>query len=148
MSEFKNISFKDLINLQERMSRVFDEALDRYRGFDGTPDGAWAPVADIFETDDAIIIKAEIPGVDIKDIDVKVNKNILTIKGIRKQARDLKEEYCHRMESPYGSFQRVFTLPQEIDSSGIKASLELGVLEVVAPKLSKENSIKVEVEEK
>lgn len=148
MSDFKSIPFKDLIHLQERMSRVFDEALDRYSGFDGSPDGAWSPVADIFETSDTIIIKAEISGVDIKDIDVKVNKNILTIRGERKQPRDLSKEYCHRMESPFGLFQRVFCLPEEISGEDIEASLSDGVLEIRAPKLNIDELVKVKVEEK
>lgn len=148
MSDFKSIPFKDLIHLQERMSRVFDEALDRYSGFDGSPDGSWAPVADIFETTDLIIIKAEISGVNIEDIDVKVNKNILTIRGERKQSRDLAKEYCHRMESPFGLFQRVFSLPEEISGEDIEANLSNGVLEIRAPKLNIDDSLKVKIEEK
>ena len=148
MSEFKSIPFKDLIHLQERMSRVFDEALDRYSGFDGSPDGSWSPVADIFETSDAIIIKAEISGVDIKDIDVKVNKNILTIRGERKQTRDLAKDYCHRMESPFGIFQRVFNLPEEISGEEIEANLSNGVLEIRATKLNIDDSVNIKVEEK
>lgn len=148
MSEFKSIPFKDLMHLQERMSRVFDEALDKYGGFDGCPDGSWAPVADIFETSETIIIKAEVPGIEIEDIDVKVNQNILTIRGEKKQLRDLTKEYCHRMESPSGTFQRVFNLPEEISGEDIEANLSDGVLEIRAPKLHREDSVKVKIEEK
>lgn len=148
MSEFKSTPFKDLMHLQERMSRVFDEALDRYSGFDGSTDGTWAPVADIFETSDTIIIKAELSGVEIDDIDVKVNQNILTIRGEKKQQRDLTKEYCHRMESQSGTFQRVFNLPEEVSADGIEANLSDGILEIRAPKQHKEDSVKVKVEEK
>ncbi len=147
MAFVKSIPFKDLIFLQERMGRAFDEALDRYRGWDESSEGVWSPPADIYETEDMLVIKVEIPGVRDDEVKVEVNKNILTLKGERKLEKNLSEEHCHRMECSYGVFQRSFNLTGAIDENKIKASFSDGVLEIRAPKAkeSRQKQIKVEI---
>ncbi len=140
--------FKDLVFLQERMSRIFDEAFSHSRGGAGLLGGAWFPSVDIYETDDEIILKAELPGIDIKSVSVEVEGNCITLKGERRFEKNLSEENYHRMERFYGAFHRVFTLPYAVDSGGIKASLKDGVLKITVPKHRAEatSSVKVKVQ--
>ncbi|MBI5809666.1 MAG: Hsp20/alpha crystallin family protein [Deltaproteobacteria bacterium] len=140
--------FKDLFFLQERMSRIFDEALMQYKGGGGITGGVWYPPVDIYETEDAIILKAELPGVDRKHVTIEVNENLITLKGERKFEKNLAEENYHRMERFYGTFQRVFNLPNAVEKNDVKASFKDGVLEIIVLKASgsvkKNYKIKVE----
>ncbi|MCK4738777.1 MAG: Hsp20/alpha crystallin family protein [Deltaproteobacteria bacterium] len=139
------IPFKDLLFFQDRMSRIFDEALEHYFGEGSEAKCSWMPPADTYETKSHITIKVEIPGVKIEDVGVEVDGSILTLKGMR-ELRGIEGEHYHRIESSYGVFKRSFNMASEIDKEGIKANLSNGVLEVVVPK--KESSgeqIKVKV---
>lgn len=128
--------FKDMLFIQDRMSRMFDEAFSQMRGsgpfFPGS--GAWFPPVDIYETEDDIVLKAELPGVRVEDVSVEANENILTLKGERRLEKDLASENCHRMERFYGPFQRVFCLPNAIEKDSIRAGFKDGVLEITVPK--------------
>lgn len=137
--------FKDLLFLQDRMSRIFDEALLKYKG--GAGGGAWFPPVDIYETEELIILKAELPGIDMESVDIEVKDSTITLRGERKLEKNLKEENYHRMERFYGTFQRVFNLPYIIDRNDIKASLKDGVLKITVPKYkeAKVKAIKVQV---
>lgn len=137
--------FKDLLFLQERMSRIFDEALLKYRGC-STSGASWYPPVDIYESEDNLILKAELPGIESENVTIEVNENTLVLKGDRKLQKDLKEDY-HRMERFYGSFQRSFSFPYVVDGTGIKANFKDGVLKITVPKLkeSKADSIKVKI---
>lgn len=125
--------FLDLLFLQGRMSRAFDASLMKFR--DGGAD-AWFPPVDIYETHGSIVLKAEVPGIEISGIHIDVDGNVLTLKGERRPSRNLSEENFHRMERFYGPFVRVFNLPNIVDKSGIKASLKDGVLKIIVPKLA------------
>ena len=136
---------KDLMALQERMNKLFDETFSR-----GTQDvdvGAWSPPVDIIEQGDEIIIKMEIAEVEQKEIDIKVEGNALTIKGERKLEEGIKREDYLRLERPYGSFSRSFSLPTTVDHEKVKASHKDGILRIVLPKKeeTKPKQIKVEV---
>jgi HSP20 family protein len=129
--------FRDLVSIQDRMNRIFDDA---FRGASrtGTEDdwalgGTWAPAVDIFEKDGTIVLKAELPGVDPKDVDVRVENNVLTLRGERKFESEVKREQYHRVERAYGSFSRSFTLPNVVDTEHIKAEYKDGVLRVSLP---------------
>ena len=139
--------FKDILTIQERMSRLFDEALYRYKDC-GPSRGVWSPPVDIYETEEKIVLKAELPGIDIKDVDVEVQDNILTLKGERRFEKNLAEEHYHRMECSYGAFERVFNLPDIVDRDRVKATLKDGVLEIIIPKApaTKARPVKVEIE--
>ena len=132
--------FRDLLTLQERMNRVFDDSLR------GTPraanpsedewalGGSWAPSVDIYEQDGNIVLKAELPGIDAKDVDIRLENNVLTLRGERKLEGEVKRESYHRVERAYGSFARSFTLPTVVDQGNIKAEYKDGVLKLVLPK--------------
>ena len=122
-------------DLQERMNRMFD---DSYRGTSRGEDwglgGAWAPPVDIYEKDGNIVLKAELPGVDPKDVDVRVENNLLTLRGERKFDTEVQRDSYHRVERSYGTFSRSFTLPTVVDQASIKAEFKDGMLQVVLPK--------------
>ncbi len=140
--------FKDLIFLQERMSRIFDDALMEYKGSSGLASGAWMPPVDIYETATTITLKAELPGVDIKNVSIDVEQSVITLRGERRFNKNLSEENYHRMERFYGTFQREFSLPQVVDKEAIKASFLDGVLEITVPKVVEApgRSVKIRVD--
>jgi HSP20 family protein len=131
--------FRDLAGLQERMNRLFEESV-RTRGTasgqeeDWALGGSWAPPVDIFEQDGNIVLKAEIPGIEPKDVELRVENNVLTIKGERKLENEVKRESYHRVERAYGVFTRQFTLPTTVDAENIKAEYKDGMLKVSLPK--------------
>jgi len=94
----------------------------------------WLPAVDIRETAEAIVVHAELPGIDKKDVKVDVRDGVLTISGERKYEKDVKEENVHRIERSYGSFTRSFSLPSHVDVNKVEAKLDNGVLEVRLPK--------------
>ena len=120
--------------LHERMSRLFDETILRYRSTAGISGGVWFPPVDVYETEHYIVLKAELPGVEQSRLSVEVDSNILTIKGERGQRADVNECNYHRMERPCGTFHRVFSLPNAVNRREIKASLRDGILRITAPK--------------
>lgn len=130
--------FKDLLFLQERMSRIFDEALLKYKGCSGLSGSAWYPPVDIYETEENVILKAELPGIKLESISIEAEDNTLLLRGERKFEKSLKEENYHRMERFYGTFQRVFSLPYVMKKSSIKASFKDGVLKITVPKVKEE----------
>jgi HSP20 family protein len=131
--------FRDLVGLQERMNRLFDQS---FRGLsqattgddDWALGGTWAPAVDIFEQDGNIVMKAELPGIDAKEVDIRLENNVLTLRGERKIDNEVKRENYHRVERAYGSFTRSFTLPAVVDQEKIKAEYKDGVLRVTLPK--------------
>lgn len=141
--------FRDLATLQDFIDRVFPDSLSRFRGSFGEPveGSAWLPVVDIIENDDAILLKADLPGIDPKDVDIQVENATLTLRGERRQEKDVKEEDYRRIERSYGSFVRSFTLPNTVDTEKIQADYRNGVLELTLPKCAeaKPKQIKVAV---
>jgi len=128
--------FRDLVSLQERMNQMFN---DSYRGRGTSEDdwslgGSWAPAVDIYEHEGNIVLTAELPGVDPKDVDIRVENNILSLRGERKWNNDVQRESYHRVERAYGSFTRSFTLPNVVDTEKIKAYYKEGMLKLVLPK--------------
>jgi HSP20 family protein len=129
--------FREMVTIQDRMNRIFDEAFRANRGSGSEEDyalAAWTPVVDIYEQEGNIVLKAELPGVDPKDVEVRVENNVLTLRGERKFDNDVKKEGYHRVERAYGSFGRSFTLPTVVDTEKIKAEYQDGVLRLTLPK--------------
>jgi HSP20 family protein len=128
--------YRDLMAVREEMNRVLNEAFGR-----GSTDesawfsGAWSPPVDIYETDDALVLKAELPGFSKDDINIEMKEHTLVIKGERKREDELKEGSYHRTERVYGAFQRSFLLPTTVDQEKVKASYKDGVLELRLPKV-------------
>jgi HSP20 family protein len=129
--------FRDLASLQERMNRMFDESF-RGIGRGGEEDwalgGSWAPAVDIYEHEGNIVLKAELPGIDPKDVDIRLENGVLTLRGERKLDQEVKKENYHRVERTYGAFSRSFTLPTMVDQEKIKAEYKDGVLKLHLPK--------------
>jgi HSP20 family protein len=100
--------------------------------------GTWHPVVDMYDEDDRIIIKAELPGMEKKDISVDVKDQVLTLRGERKYDHEVKEEKYYRRERAYGKFQRAFSLPADVDSENIKAEFKDGLLKIEVPKPEKQ----------
>jgi len=139
--------FKDLQVLQDRMNRLFNESVGRLTG---RPDevfgGHWAPMVDIYEDDHEFVVKADLPGLEIKDIDLQIQENILTLKGERRMEKEVEKDRYHRIERSYGSFQRSFTLPNIVDQEKVKARFKDGVLEIRIPKLERAKPKQIQVE--
>ena len=95
---------------------------------------AWNPSVDIFENDNEVVVKAELPGMEAKDIDVKLENNVLTLRGERHFEKEAKEENYHRIEREYGSFSRAFSLPVSVNAEKVTAEYKDGVLKIVLPK--------------
>jgi HSP20 family protein len=129
--------FRDLVSIQDRMNRLFDDAFRGARSQGSEEEwalGSWSPAVDIFEHEGAIVLKAELPGVDPADVEVRVENNVLTLRGERKVDNEVKKESYHRVERAYGTFTRSFTLPTVVDTEKIKAEYKDGVLRVTLPK--------------
>ncbi|MEW6455950.1 MAG: Hsp20/alpha crystallin family protein [Acidobacteriota bacterium] len=141
--------WRDLITLQEKMNKLFEDSLLRSKfGEEGLMTGTWNPPVDIYETENSVVLTAEIPGVNEKDIEVKLENNQLSIKGERKFEKETKEENYHRIERSYGSFYRSFTIPNAIDQDKISAEYKNGILKVTMQKKEevKPKSIKINIE--
>lgn len=107
--------------------------------------GEWLPPADITETEDKVFIKAELPGIEEKDIELTLLGNVLTIRGEKKQQKDQKDENHYFGDRYYGSFRRTFQLPADLDAESAKAIFDRGVLKISIPKLEKSKSKKIEI---
>jgi HSP20 family protein len=139
--------FRDFERMRRNMDRLWDSFFERgVRGAD--EDGEWLPYLDVAETKDEIVVKAEVPGMDAKDIDISLSDGLLTIKGEKKQEREEKKENYHLVERSYGAFTRSIRLPKEVQSDKISASYKNGVLKVTLPKSeeAKKKEIKIKVE--
>jgi len=139
--------FRDLLSLQERMNKLFEDSLVRSTSQLGdASEGAWTPVVDILEKDDAILLKAELPGVRLEDVDLQIKDDVLILKGERQFEKETRKENYHRIERSYGTFSRSFTLPGIVDQTGISAKLKDGILEVKLPKARSMESKPIPIE--
>ena len=119
--------------LQRQMNRLFDEATQNWNGDANTPNG-WSPETDIYETETDLVLQADLPGFNAKDIDIVVENNVLTIRGERQFEAKVQPEGLHRMERSYGKFSRSFTLPASVNAQKIQANYKNGVLSVTLAK--------------
>ncbi|HXP72481.1 MAG TPA: Hsp20/alpha crystallin family protein [Candidatus Dormibacteraeota bacterium] len=134
------------LTLQDEVNRLFEDNFTRERS--GYADLAtWAPPVDIYETENELVVKAELPDFQDKDIDVRITNNTLTIRGERKFEKDVKEDNYLRIERAYGSFVRSFSLPNTVSSENIRADYRNGVLTLHMAKReeSKPKQIKISV---
>lgn len=147
MALVKYNPLRELRTMQEQMNRLLNLSWNHDISGEEMKEGIWQPPVDIYETEDSIVIKAELPDVEQKDIDVRIEDNTLTLKGERKHESEVKKENYHRIERYYGSFQRSFSLPATIDQEKVLASCEKGVLTISLPKKeeTKPKQINIEV---
>jgi HSP20 family protein len=137
--------FHNLSTLQDQVNRLFQSSFPARS--DNSALTTWAPAVDIYETENELVLKADLPGISEKDLDVRVENNMLTVRGERKFEQQVKEDNYLRVERSYGSFSRSFSLPNTVNTEAIKAEYKNGVLQVVMPKRaeSKPKQVKVNV---
>ena len=137
--------FPNISSLQEQMNRLFESSLPN-RG-DNSALTTWAPAVDIYETENELVLKADLPDINEKDLDVRVENNMLTIRGERKFEQQVKEDNYLRIERTYGSFSRSFGLPNTVNTETVSADYDKGVLKVKLAKKAeaKPKQIKVNV---
>src|SRR5919109_3812616 len=124
-----------LLSFQEEMNRMFNEFFRSGNGEEASWGlHTWTPPVDIYETDDALVLKAELPGVSKDDVSIEMHQNTLILRGQRKHEAEVKEDRYHRVERAYGTFQRSFVLPTLVDQEHVQASYTDGVLELRLPK--------------
>jgi HSP20 family protein len=141
--------FRELMDMQGQMNRLFRD----FGGSTGREEAIgtnFVPPVDVYEDEHGITLKMEVPGIDEKDIDVRLENNVLTVTGERKFEKEEKQENFHRIERQYGTFTRSFTLPNTVDTEGISADYKNGVLEVRLNKRAeaKPKQIKVNIGQK
>ena len=140
--------FRDLLTTQDRFNRLFNGTFSRF--FDeGAELGvrSWAPPVDIYETENELVLKADLPDVNLEDIEVRVENETLMLKGERKFEKDESVRGYHRIERSYGSFTRSFSVPATVDADKVGAEFKNGVLTVTLPKkeAAKPRQVKIEV---
>jgi len=130
---------------RSEVDRLFEDFFTRdpFRGFLG--EGDWMPAVDVSETGKKIVVKAEVPGMDAKDIDISLNGRVLTIKGEKRDEHKEEGENYHRVERRYGTFSRTFELPADVDANKVKATYKDGVLKLELPKTKEQSVKKIEV---
>ena len=140
--------FGDLLGIQDEINRLFDATVGR-RPFErmGLFEGEWAPAVDVLEDENKVVVKAELPGMNEKDIEVSILGDTLTIKGEKRKEEEKKDKQYHRVERVYGAFHRSISLPASVASDKVKASFKNGILEIEMPKKeeAKPKQIKVDV---
>ncbi|MGA8151525.1 MAG: Hsp20/alpha crystallin family protein [Terriglobales bacterium] len=137
--------FREFSTLQDRMNRLFRDSFgDREEALTSS---TFAPAVDVYEDEHNITLKVEVPGIEEKDIDVRIENNTLTVHGERKFEKEEKEDNYRRVERQYGSFTRSFTLPNTVDTENISANYDKGVLKIKLAKKAeaKPKQIKVNV---
>ena|SRR5688572_13113066 len=136
---------QDMTLLHDRMNHLFERTLQGWRGdADGTH--AWAPSADIYETEDSLILTSDLPGIDPKELDVRVENNVLSIRGERHFERNVENERFHRVERMYGGFERSFALGAPVDADKIQATYHDGVLRICLPKAETAKPKRIQIE--
>jgi HSP20 family protein len=139
--------FRDVVSLQNRLNSLFQDYNRGQNEGDLVSTAAFVPPVDIYEDEHKIVLKLEVPGLKQEDLDIQLEDNTLTIRGERKFDKEEKEENFHRIERRYGSFFRSFTVPNTVNTEGVKASYEAGVLRIELEKRAeaKPKQIKVQV---
>ena len=126
--------FREVTRLRNEMDRLWDEYFGPGRRAFQPLEETWLPAVDVAETGDKVTVKAEIPGMEAKDIEISMVGDTLTIKGEKKAEREEKDENYHMVERSYGSFSRAMKLPVAVDADKVEATYKNGVLTVVLPK--------------
>jgi HSP20 family protein len=137
--------FRDLVSIQDELNRLFGRTFNGSEPMRPAAAGAWMPAMDVFETEDKIVARLELAGIEPRDVEVSVEDRTLTISGERAFSSETNEENYHRVERRYGAFSRAITLPQVADPEKVEASFDKGVLTVEVPKIEKAKPKKIEI---
>ena len=141
--------FRDLTTLQERVNQLFNQPLGPFAGLGSDQTltaSSFIPAVDIYEDEHSITLTAELPGVDEKDLDIRVENGVLTISGERKMEHEENQENFHRIERSYGRFTRSFTLPPTVDTESVKANFDNGILKVTVAKREEAKPKQIQVQ--
>lgn len=136
---------RDLDTLQGDVNRLFDSFFGRREAGPASAVRRWVPAMDLVETDDQLVLRADLPGMSREDIEIEIKDNVLTISGERKAEHEEKGEGFHRIERASGRFSRSLGLPRGMDATSVNASFENGVLEVRMPKPAERKPTKIEI---
>ncbi len=139
--------FRDLMAMQNRMTRLIDETLSRIWK-EEVVRGVWSPPVDILERGSEVVLKVDLPEVSQEEIDIRVEGSTLIIQGERRLIKDAPEENYIQIERPYGTFRRTFNIPRMIEQEEIKASYKDGVLRIVLPRKQETQPKQIVVEPK
>lgn len=131
--------------VQDDIDRAFDRLMRQWASPVSFSEAGWNPSVDVIETDDEIVVKAEIPGVSMDDIDLTVENNRMILSGEKKQEHEEKDDNYYLMERSYGSFRRIFVLPAQADAERVVASYEDGLLTVTVPKSEVAKGMKIDI---
>src|ERR1051326_1835491 len=139
--------FRDRLASQERLNRLFNETFSRVFDEGELGNRTWNPAVDIYETDHNLVLKVELPEVDPKDVEARVENGILYLKGERKFSGEVNHENYHHIERAYGTFMRSFQLPSSVNTEQVTAEYAKGVLTLPLPKReeAKPKTIKINV---
>jgi HSP20 family protein len=137
--------FRDLVSIQDELNRLFGRTFTGAEPMRPTASGAWMPPMDVYETQDAIVAKLELPGIEPGDVDVSVEDSTLTVSGSRAFTDEVSEESYHRVERRYGSFTRAITLPQTVDTEKVDATFDKGILTIEVPKVERAKPKKIQI---
>lgn len=139
--------FREFTTVQDRLNRLFRESYGNEGREEALTTSSFAPAVDVYEDEHNVTLKVQVPGIEEKDIDIRIENNTLTLHGERKFEKEEKEENFRRVESSYGSFTRTFTLPTTVDAEKVTADYDKGVLKITLPKKAeaKPKQIKVNV---
>lgn len=143
--------FRDFLSLEDEFKRMMQRAFSGERPARAAKvESLWLPDIEMHEKEDEVVVRADLPGLSSKDIDIDVEPTGITIRGERKFAEEVKEKDYYRSERHYGAFERIVPLPTEIKPSEAKAAFKDGVLEIHLPKLeaARPKKVKVKIEEK
>jgi len=135
---------RELDSLQSDMNRLFDRFFDSGRG-NGSAVRRWIPAMDLVESEEDIVLRADLPGMTEEDVEIEIKDGVLTVSGERKAEHEQKGEGFHRVERAFGRFSRTLSLPDGVDASRVAASFDNGVLEVRVPKPEETKPTRVEI---
>jgi HSP20 family protein len=135
---------RELDSLQSDMNRLFDSFFGGRQG-NGVSGRRWIPAMDLVETDDHLVLRADLPGISEDDIEIEIKDNVLTVSGERKSEREDKGEGYHRVERSFGRFSRSLSLPDGVDADSVNAGFDRGVLEVKIPKPAETKPHRVQI---
>ena len=140
---------RDLVSVRDEMNHLFDGFFSGWpEPRKGLLEGEWTPSIDVAETNGDITVTAELPGVKQEEVDITIADDVLTLKGEKKEKKEVKEKNYHRIERSYGSFQRSVALPTGVQADKAKATYKDGILKITVPKVeeAKPKQIKIDVE--
>ncbi len=137
--------FNDLVSIQDELNRLFGRTFTGTWPVHRSVRGSWMPALDVFETEDRVVAKMDLPGIDPNDVEVSVEDSTLTVSGKRELSSEVKEDDYHRIERRFGSFTRSIVLPQTADAEKVEAAFDKGVLTIEVGKTQKAKPKKIQV---